>query len=240
MIAPPGKGRGFPMATKDYYLVLGISRGENLRGIQDAFRELAKIYHPDRAGPEGTRKFQDIQEAYETLSDPEKRRLYNHQLAEEEIKVHFRAEPIFSRPRSRAEPLVPEPMSVLRDFETVRPSFEPLFERFLRNFTRERIPKSERLEDLNIEVMLSPEEAASGVTVPVAVPVFATCAQCGGSGRDWLFPCLECNGQGMLEEEETVRIDIPPLVRDRAIIEVPIHGLGIHNFYVRLHIRIGP
>jgi molecular chaperone DnaJ len=226
------------MARKDYYLVLGVSRGENLRGIQDAFRELAKIYHPDRAGPEGTRKFQDIQEAYETLSDPEKRRLYNHQLERDELKVHSRAEPIFTGPRSRPEPLVPEPMSVLRDFETIRPSFEPLFERFLRNFTGEGIPKAERLEDLNMEVILSAEEAAAGVTVPVGVPVFATCAQCGGSGRDWLFLCLECNGEGMLEQEKAIRIDIPPLVPDRTIIEVPIHELGIHNFYVRLHIRI--
>jgi molecular chaperone DnaJ len=226
------------MPRKDYYLVLGVSRGENLRGIQDAFRELAKMYHPDRAGPEGTRKFQDIQEAYEILSDPEKRRTYNHQLEQEERKVHF-AEPIVSRPRSRAEPLVPEPMSVLRDFETIQPSFEPLFDRFLRNFTGQGVPKGERLADLNIEVILSPEEAATGVTIPVGVPVFATCAQCGGSGRDWLFPCLECNGQGVLEEEQSVSIDIPPFVRDRTIIEVPIHGLGIHNFYIRLHIRIG-
>jgi molecular chaperone DnaJ len=227
------------MARKDYYLVLGVSRGENLRGIQDAFRGLAKIYHPDRAGAEGTRKFQDIQEAYETLSDPDKRKLYNHQLEQDEIEVHSRAEPIFTRPRTRPEPLVPEPMSVLRDFETIRPSFEPLFDRFLRNFTGEGIPKGERLQDLNIEVILSPQEAATGVTVPVGIPVFASCTQCGGSGRDWLFLCLECNGQGMLEEEKTIRIDIPPLVADRTIIEVPIHGLGIHNFYVRLHIRIG-
>jgi len=63
------------MARKDYYRMLGISRGENFRGIQDAFRDLAKRYHPDRHGPTGTQKFQDIQEAYEILSDAEKRKL---------------------------------------------------------------------------------------------------------------------------------------------------------------------
>jgi molecular chaperone DnaJ len=129
-------------------------------------------------------------------------------------------------------------MSVLHDFETIRPSFEPLFERFLRNFTGERVPKGERLESLNIEVILSPEEAARGVVVPVGVPVFYNCPQCGGSGRDWLFPCIDCNAQGIIEEEETVRVGISPMVADRAVIEVPIHGLGIHNFYLRLHIRI--
>jgi molecular chaperone DnaJ len=226
------------MAGKDYYLILGIPRRENLRAIQDAFRELAKRYHPDRAGPEGTRKFQDIQEAYEVLSDPEKRKSYNYELEQDEIRIHSRPEPIFSRPVPRAEPLVPETMSVLRDFETIRPSFEPLFERFLRNFTGERIPKGERLESLNVEVILSPEEAAGGVAIPVGVPVFYNCRQCGGSGRDWLFPCIDCNAQGIIEAEETVRVYIPSKVRDRSIIEVPIHGLGIHNFYLRLQIRI--
>jgi molecular chaperone DnaJ len=226
------------VATKDYYLILGVSRGENFRGIQEAFRELAKRYHPDRAGPGGTHKFLDIQEAYEVLSNPGKRNLYNHELEQDEITIHSRPEQIFSRSPSRPEPLIPEAMSVLHDFETIRPSFEPLFERFLRNFTGERVPKGERLESLNIEVILSPEEAAKGIVVPVGVPVFYNCRQCGGSGRDWLFPCIDCNAQGIIEEEETVRVGISPMVADRAVIEVPIHGLGIHNFYLRLHIRI--
>ena len=224
------------MATKDYYLILGVSRGENFPGIQHAFRELAKRYHPDRAGPKETRRFQDIQEAYEILSNLEKRKLYNHELEQKE-KMHSRPETILHRSSSRPEPLIPEAMSVLHDFETIRPSFEPLFERFLRNFTGERVPKGERLESLNIEVILSPEEAAKGIVVPVGVPVFYNCRQCGGSGRDWLFPCIDCNAQGIIEEEETVRVGISPMVADRAVIEVPIHGLGIHNFYLRLHIR---
>lgn len=226
------------MATKDYYLILGVSRRENLRSVQEAFRDLAKRYHPDRAGPQGTRIFQDLREAYEVLSNPEKRKLYNHKLEQDEIKTHSRPEPIFSHPPSRPEALVPQPMSLLHDFETIRPSFEPLFERFLRNFTGERVPKSEQLESLNVEVILSPEEAARGVVVPIAVPVFYTCPQCGGSGRDWLFPCIDCNAQGIFEEEATVSFRIPPMTPDRAVIEMPIHGLGIHNFYLRLHIRI--
>ena len=225
------------MATKDYYLILGVSRGENFRGIQEAFRELAKRYHPDRAGSTETPRFQDIQEAYEILSNPEKRKLYNHELEQKE-RMYSWPEPISYRRPSRPEPLIPETMSVLHDFETIRPSFEPLFERFLRNFTGERIPKAERLEALNVEVILSPEEAAMGVDVPVAVPVFYTCHQCCGSGRDWLFPCIGCNAQGIIEEEETVRVPIPSMIHDRAVIEVPIHGLGIHNFYLRLHVRI--
>jgi molecular chaperone DnaJ len=227
------------MARKDYYLILGISRRESPRGIQDAFRELAKRYHPDRAGPEGTHQFQAIQEAYEVLSDPEKRKVYNHDLARLEADVPSAPEPIFTRPYPRPEPLIPESRSLLRDFETIRPSFEPLFERFVRNFTGLGIPKGERLEDLNVEVVLSPEEAAQGISVPLSIPVFGNCPQCDGSGRDWLFLCLECNGQGIIEGERTVRVSLPPGAADRTVIEVPIYGLGIHNFYLRLHIRIG-
>jgi DnaJ-class molecular chaperone len=226
------------MASKDYYLILGVSRKENIRGIQEAFRELAKRYHPDRAGSGETPKFQDIQEAYEVLSNPEKRKSYNHELDQDEVKVQSRPEPIFYRPSFRPEPLIPEPRSALYDFENIRPSFEPLYERFLRNFTGEGIPKGERLEGLNVEVILSPDEAATGIVIPVGVPVFYDCPQCGGSGRDWLFPCVNCHAQGTIEIEKTIRIGIPPMVPDRTIVEVPIHGLRVHNFYLRLHIRI--
>jgi len=232
--------QGCPMERKDYYLILGVSRGENLRGIQEAFRDLAKRYHPDRAGPETTGKFQEIQEAYGVLSDPEKRELYNHEIEEHEARSYSRPEPIYASSPSRPEPLIPERISLLHDFETIRPSFEPLIDRFLRNFTGEGIPKGERLEDLNVEVILSPEEAASGVTVPVGVPVFYTCPRCGGSGHTWLSTCVDCNAEGTIEGEETVTVRTPPMVHDRAIMEIPIHGLGVHNFYLRLHIRVAP
>ncbi len=226
------------MAIMDHYLVLGISRRENFRGIRDAYRELAKQYHPDRAGPDAVDKFRELQQAYETLSDPEKRKSYTRELEQSEITPHFRREPIISRPPYSPEPLVRQPISVLRDFETIRPSFESLYERFLRNFTGEGIPKAERLQCLNVELILSPEETIPGGIVPVAVPVFFACPQCGGTGRDCLYPCMNCNARRVIEGERTVSLSIPPWVSDRTIIEVPIHGLGIHNFYLCLQIRI--
>ena len=131
-------------------------------------------------------------------------------------------------------------MSVLHGFETIRPSFEPLYERLLRNFTGKGIPKGERLESLNVEVALSGEEAMRGGILSVGVPVFFICGHCGGSGRDGLFPCVNCHAEGMIEAEKAVEISVPPMLPDKAIIEVPIQGLGIHNFYLRLHMRISP
>jgi molecular chaperone DnaJ/curved DNA-binding protein len=211
---------------------------ENSRGIQEAFREFAKRFHPDHAGLAGSGKFQDILEAYEILSNAEKRKLYDHEIEQSEITDHSGPQPIVFHRSPRPQPLVPEPMSVLHDFETILPSFEPLYERLRRNFTGERIPKGERLEGLNVEVILSPEQAVWGLTIPMEVPVFFACPQCGGSGRDWLFPCVNCNAQGIIEAEKTIEVRIPLIVPDTTVVETPIQGLGIHNFYLRLHIRI--
>jgi molecular chaperone DnaJ len=226
------------MATKDYYLILGVSRKESLRGIREAFRSLAKRYHPDYIGSQGTQFFQDIVEAYQVLSDPEKRRLYNQGLHHAEGRIESATEPVVTDQGPQPEPLVPEPMSVLRGFHTVHPSIDALLERFRRNFTGLGVPKGERLEALSVEVTLSPHEALRGGVVPIGVPIFYPCPVCGGSGRDWFFPCTYCHQQGMVEEEEIVRVRIPPLVGDGAVMDVPIRGLGIHNFYLRLYIRV--
>ena len=172
------------------------------------------------------------------LSDPARRRVYNHELERNEVRL--REYPIFSRGPIAPEPLIPERRSVLRDYETIQPGFEPLYERFARNFTDRGVPKSERLEALNVEVTLPPDEAFTGIVVPLAIPMFYACPECGGSGREWLFPCVNCQAQGIVEEDRTVNIHIPPMVQDRTTIEVPIQGLGIHNFFLRLHIRIAP
>ena len=228
------------MPTKNYYLILGVSRHESAAGIQDAFRELAKRYHPDVAGPEGRDHFRDLLEAYKHLSDLQLRARYNHSLRGAEEKEGAKAEPIAAGQSKRPKPLVPEPVSILRSFQTVRPSFDEMFDRFLRNFTGIGLPKGERIEDLNLEMILSPSEAAEGGLVRIGVPFFHPCPLCGGSGRDWLFPCSYCREQGMIEEQQTIGVSIPPMVRERTILEVPIRGLGIHNFHLRLHIRIVP
>ncbi len=66
------------MELKDYYFILGVPHTATARDILRAYRERAKLYHPDRGGPQSTATFQDIVEAYAVLSNPERRRHYNH------------------------------------------------------------------------------------------------------------------------------------------------------------------
>ena len=226
------------MMTKDYYVILGVARTESPSGIREAFRELVNRYHPERVGPQGAWAFQDMVEAYQVLSDPERSKLYQQSLRPAEGSAEPPPAPLLVGHRPQPEPLVPKSMSVLRGFQTIQPSFEAVFARLLRNFTGIRVPKGERVEGLTVEVLLSPAEAARGGVAPLGVPVFSPCPVCGGSGRAWLFPCTYCREQGMVEEEETVRIPLPPMVREGTILEAPIRGLGIHNFYLRLSIRI--
>ena len=95
-------------SANDYYAVLEITHTESLDGIQKAFRRLAKQYHPDRAGAQAVERFRAILEAYQVLSDPQQRQLYDEALGRPRTCVApeplLRAQPNQSRP----EPLRPE------------------------------------------------------------------------------------------------------------------------------------
>ena len=131
-------------------------------------------------------------------------------------------------------------MSVPRDFQTLSSSPEELSDRLSGNFTYLGVPKGDRLEALTVEIHLTPQEAAWGITLPFGIPVFRPCPICGGSGRDWVFPCLSCDEQGVIEEQQILRLRIPAGVADGAVFELPLDGLGIHNFYLRVYVRLDP
>jgi DnaJ-class molecular chaperone len=220
------------MERKTYYMILGVSSTESANGIRAAYRDLAKKLHPDVAGEQATRSFQEVSEAYAVLSDPQRRREYNNELSRSEgdgfVNVH----------RGPPRPVMREPITILGNPEGISPSFEAMHERFFRNFTGIGVPKSERLEGLNFEVLLTQEEAARGCVVPVGVPVFTRCPQCRGTGHDWVFACTYCRRQGIVEHEALLRIQIPAGAPSGSTFEVPLRGLGIHNFYLRLHVFV--
>ena len=221
------------MATRDYYVTLGVPRTETAAGIRSAFRDLAKRYHPDRSGAEDSKAFREAVEAYRILSDAALRSRYDERLRRQEAAP----EEVVVR-RASAEPLTRAPIPLFGRTGEIRPSFDAMFDRLVRNFTRIGVPKAERVEPLNCDVVLSPDEAARGGVLPISVPVFEACPECGGSGHTWLFPCLHCGQSGTVEESVTVRLEIPPMVRAGTVIDLPLEGLGVSNFGLRILIHI--
>jgi DnaJ-class molecular chaperone len=220
------------MEGKDYYLILGVTRSETPAGIRARYRDLARTLHPDVAGAESTPAFRAVTEAYKVLADPAARRRHNSELATREEHLRIQpAPPAVARRRGEAVSLLGEPLAV-------RPSFEALLERLFRNFTEVGIPKAERPEGLTLEVILTPDEAMTGVELPVGVPHIVPCRECGGSGRVWLFPCVSCGEAGVIAGERVIRISIPPRVRSGSVLELPLDGVGIRNLYLRLYVRI--
>lgn len=65
------------MSAKDYYDTLGVSRSADQDEIKRAYRKLAHQFHPDKAGKENEAKFKEVNEAYQVLSDPQKRQTYD-------------------------------------------------------------------------------------------------------------------------------------------------------------------
>jgi hypothetical protein len=221
------------MAGKDYYLILGVARSESAAGIRARYRDLVRTLHPDVAGAESTAAFRAVTEAYEILADPAARRRHNTELAAGEWRP--------SSIDSVSTPVAPwsaEPVSVLAASRAVRPSFEALVERLVRNFTGIGVPQAERPEGLTFEVILTPDEALRGVEVPLGVPGLHRCPECGGGGRVWLFQCVSCGETGVVASERVIRVPVPAGVRSGAVIERSLDQLGIQNLYLRLCVRI--
>ncbi len=240
------------MLSRDYYVILGVPRNASFEGIRAAFDDLARYYHPDRAGRDALPLYQELLEAFRVLSDPEARQSYDAGLERGEEPSAPRAvqppAPRPSAPRARpsspsrgarrpAEPMAQAPVSVLRDFTATRPSWDEVFERFRSNFIPGRRQR-QGLDALRLDVVIGPEQATKGGMLELAVPVFFPCASCRGAGRVLGYPCGDCNGSGMCEEERPARLLVPPMVRDGTTFQLPLTGLGIRNLYLEVRIRV--
>lgn len=227
------------MLRKDYYVTLGVLRTESPSGIRSAFRTLVKRYHPERIGLRGTDFLKDILTAYHVLCDPEKRRLYDQGLVHASGNGGETAASTITVGTERQETsLTPSVMRQLHVRQTIWPPTEAIASEIWCSFARAEAIEQQPLHSLNVHIVLSPAEAASGGIALIPIPVFYPCATCGGSGRDGLVPCTSCEAQGMMEEEETVRIPIPAMVEDYRCVEMPVRGLGLHNLYLRVYIRV--
>ena len=211
---------------KDYYIVLGLSRGADLNKIKKAYRVIAKKCHPDASAPgESHEKFLEIREAYETLVDEEKRRKYDEELSRQgrELKITRIPEEISSRRRA-----------AIQEMERAYSFVDEFFSGFLPGvFER---GKATTDKDLYLEVILSPEEAARGGLFPITVPVLEPCPRCRRTGLWEEFFCPMCHGRGVVRAERGFSLSIPPHVTHRTQISLSAEDIGLRG--VNLHVLV--
>jgi molecular chaperone DnaJ len=164
----------------DYYELLGVSRAASDAEIKQSFRTLARELHPDVSSePDADRRFREVAEAYEVLSDPERRALYDRY-----GKAGLR--------RRGYEP-------AFTDFGSVADIFAAFFgEEFVGGGQRGR---AQRGGDLQVVAEIELEEAFTGVTARVPIEVAVPCERCGSSGAEpetSSRTCPTCGGAGMV------------------------------------------
>ena len=256
------------MATvdHDYYALLGIPRGANDAAIKKAFRTLAREHHPDVSdAPDADERFKELVEAYEVLSNAERRALYDR----------------FGHEGLRNRGFVPS-----FDFGDISDLFAAFFGDDL---FAARGRRSRRGADVGAEVTIELVEAATGIDKPIRLSVAITCEacggngaepgtstvtcptcegagsvrqvsrtvfgefvrmqgcpRCGGAGRIIETPCSVCHGAGQSVEERTVDVSIPRGIHDGQRIRLTGEGHAgapggeAGDVYVLVHVRTDP
>jgi len=189
------------METKDLYKVLEVSKGASQDEIRRSYRRLARKYHPDaNPGDEGAEeRFKGIQQAYEILSNPEKRREYD-----EGPRQFFGGGNAGQRTASGTAGGAD--FQNFSDLSDLFGGFGNLGDVFGQATTgargRQASPKG---EDVTVSVKLKFKDALEGVTTRVGVPVEEACGDCGGSGAaPGTSPrtCPQCGGRGTQSRDQ--------------------------------------
>lgn len=225
--------------SKDYYKILGIERNASEADIKKAYREKAKSLHPDvNKAPDAEEKFKEVTEAYDVLTDPKKKDMYDRFGTVDEQQMG--------------------PGPEWQDMPGF--GFNPFG-----GFRRSGPPK-ERGEDLRINLNLSMEELYDGVHKKIKVKKKVSCHRCHGSGSETnetgdcpkchgtgmytrvtrtdfgysqvsspcpdchgtgkiiTNPCPNCGGSGLEEDYKEIEFDVPPGMPGNAFMTVPNQG----------------
>jgi molecular chaperone DnaJ len=236
--------------AEDLYKVLGVSKGASDEEIKKAYRKLARKYHPDRNPGDSAaeEKFKQVQGAYDTLSDPEKREQYDQG-------------GMFAGFGGGGGP-GGAPFGGMEGGGFAGDFGDILSNLFGRGGGRGQ-PQQQRGRDLETEVSLSFDQAVNGARISVSVPkeercptchgsgakpgtgpvtcprcegrgidaqsqgffsISQPCPQCGGAGQIVEDPCPACGGSGLTRQTKRYRVNIPAGVRDGARIRLAGKG----------------
>ncbi len=241
------------MTKRDFYEILGVNRKASQDEIKKAYRKLAMQFHPDRnpGNKQAEEKFKEAAEAYEVLSDQEKRRRYD-QFGHEGMRgTDF-------RPFTNVDDIFSTFGDIFGQSGFGGSVFDEMFGRASGTSQRQRRTSiGQPGSDLKLRLKLSLEEVASGVEKKLKIKKFlicdtcrgsgakssssritcpvcsgtgevrqvsrsvfgqfvniSTCNNCGGEGKIIKDPCLTCRGDGRVQGEATVKVQIPAGVND--------------------------
>ncbi len=209
------------MKKRDYYEVLGVSKGASEAEIKKAYRRLARKLHPDvNPGDKGAqKKFQEVQEAYGVLKEPEKRRAYDR-FGHAGPSMGFDASSAEGFGGGRGFPGAGSPFEGLH-FENS--AFADLFGNIFGGAGGFRAA-AERPRDAQGSIEIPFRDSVLGGFASLSLRREKDCSRCGGTGRSGREVCAACHGQGRVAEAETVKIRIPEGTEDGGTIRVPGKG----------------
>ncbi len=255
------------MEKRDYYEVLGVERQADATAIKTAYRKLAHQFHPDKnpGGKDAEDRFKEASEAYEVLSDPDRRARYDR----------------FGHGNGNQ----------FQDFgfgggASINDIFGDIFGEMFGGGAGRRTRARTRGSDLRYHLELPFEEAAFGTTARITIPrprmcetckgsgakpgtgprtcptcggageirltqgffsIARTCHHCQGSGRVVVDKCTDCGGAGGKREEATVEVKVPPGVDTGTRLKLsgegepaPVPGGAPGDLYVVVQVREHP
>jgi curved DNA-binding protein len=242
------------VAFKDYYELLQVPRSATADEIRKSYRKLARQYHPDLNPSDkgAAEKFREVQEAYEVLSDDDKRKRYDRLGANWKAGEQFRPPPDWQSESADANGFHDygdfRSATSESDFGGFSDFFETLFrgQGGFRGGSGFRGSAASRMRggDLQAEVPITLEEAHRGTRRSLTIETEEPCPECGGTGKKDGKRCPTCHGRGTRPSQKTLEVTIPAGVRDGAMLRLAGQGQpgvgGGAPGDLLIHIRLQP
>ena len=247
------------MEFKDYYKILNVSKNATDKEIKQAYRKLARKYHPDvnPGNRQAEERFKEINEAYQVLSDPKRRAEYDQFGAEWARGGQSQQQAwqrMWERAQQRSRQQAGQPgtdFGGFADTSGFSDFFDMLFGRGglggglggLGGFSRSAV-QPQQPHEIEQDVEITLEEAYRGVERSFRLQFNEPCPACRGLGLQGNRTCPTCQGAGQIARQRELTVCIPPGAYEGLRLRVPgqaaVGGGPASDVYFKIHIQPHP